>query len=91
MVAAVTTGAGREPVVVGKPNPLIVDLALDRMGAGREETLCIGDRLETDILAGQRAGTDTLLVLSGVSKEGDIPSSGVSPTHVRKDLAGLLE
>jgi len=90
MVAAVTTGAGKEPVVVGKPNSLIVDLALDRMGAGREETLCIGDRLETDILVGVRAGIDTLLVLSGVSTQGDIPDSGVSPTHVRKDLAGLL-
>ena len=90
MVAAVTTGAGKEPIVVGKPNSLIVDLALDRMGAGREETLCIGDRLETDILVGVRAGIDTLLVLSGVSTQGDIPDSGVSPTHVRKDLAGLL-
>ena len=60
------------------------------MGAGREETLCIGDRIETDIMVGVRAGIDTLLVLSGVSTQGDIPDSGVSPTHVRKDLAGLL-
>jgi 4-nitrophenyl phosphatase len=91
MVAAVTTGAGREPTVVGKPNPLIVDLALWRMRAGKDETLMVGDRLDTDIKVGATAGIDTLLVLSGVSRESDIPGSGVRPTHVRKDLAGLLE
>jgi 4-nitrophenyl phosphatase len=45
MVAAVSTGAGKEPVVVGKPNPLIVQLALDRMGVSAGESLLIGDRL----------------------------------------------
>jgi len=91
MVAAVTTGAGSEPTVVGKPNPLIVDLALGRMRAGKEETLMVGDRLDTDIKVGAIAGIDTLLVLSGVSGESDIAGSGVHPTHVRNDLSGLLE
>jgi len=91
MVAAVTTGAGVQPVVVGKPNTLIVDLALDRMKAARGETLLIGDRLDTDVEVGMRAGLDTLLVLTGVSKESEIAGSPARPTHVRKDLAGLLD
>jgi 4-nitrophenyl phosphatase len=92
MVAAVSTGAGREPVSsVGKPNPLIVDLAIDRMRADGSSCLLIGDRLDTDILAGELAGIDTLLVLTGVSRKSDIEGARARPTHVRKDLAGLME
>jgi ribonucleotide monophosphatase NagD (HAD superfamily) len=76
---------------VGKPNPLIVQLALDRMGVSAGESLLIGDRLDSDIAAGAAAGVDTLLVLTGVSKETDIEGSGLTPTHVRKRLADLFE
>ena len=90
MVAAVTTGAGSEPTVVGKPNPLVVDIAIGRMGSSKKDTLLVGDRLETDIKVGGAAGIDTLLVLSGVAGESEIEASGVHPTHVREDLSGLL-
>lgn len=91
IVAAVATGAGEEPFVAGKPNPLIVELALERMDARAGETLLVGDRLDTDVEVGLRAGVDTLLVLTGVSKEKDIAETGVTPTHIRPALAALLE
>ena len=91
MVAAVATGAGREPYVVGKPNPFIVEIALDRLGITSREALLIGDRLDSDIEAGISAGVDTLLVLTGISDEEEIERTGMRPTHIRKDLAGLFE
>lgn len=91
MVAAVATGSGTRPIVVGKPNPFIVELALERLGLPRQDVLLIGDRLDSDVEAGIAAGVDTLLVLTGVSQEGDIEPSGTRPTHVREDLQGLFE
>lgn len=91
IAAAVTTGSGRDPLVAGKPNPLIVELALDRMGARAGGALLIGDRLDSDIEAGLAAGVDTLLVLTGVSEMAEVERTGIRPTHVRDDLAALLE
>lgn len=91
MVAAVSTGGGKEPFVAGKPNPFIVRMALERLGTTAAETLLIGDRLDSDIMAGLDAGVDTLLVLTGISQRGDIDSLGIRPTHVRKDLLGIFE
>lgn len=91
IVAAVTTGSGKDPYVAGKPNPLIVEVALERMGAEAGETLLVGDRLETDILAGSEAGVDTMLVLTGISQVGDIESRGIQPTYVGDDLRALMK
>jgi 4-nitrophenyl phosphatase len=89
IVAAVTTGSGREPYVAGKPNPLMVEVALARMGAEASETLLVGDRLETDILAGVEAGVDTMLVLTGISTVEEIEERGIHPTHVEEGLRAL--
>lgn len=92
MVAAVSTAAGQDPVAsVGKPNPFIVEIALERLGRPRSGTLLVGDRLDTDIKVGMVSGMDTLLVLSGVSEESEIEASGARPTWIRKDISGLLE
>jgi len=91
MVAAVTTGGGQEPYIVGKPNPFIIDIALDRLGVGKADALLVGDRLDSDIRAGMSAGVDSLLVLTGISSEAEIETTGLSPTYVRKDLSGLFE
>ncbi len=56
---------GRRPTVIGKPNSLMVDLAVEKWGCTKEQTLLIGDRLYTDIACGNNAGINTLLVLSG--------------------------
>src|SRR6266545_1269112 len=65
--SVITTATDIEPIVAGKPFPFLMELSLEKLGAKREETLVVGDRLETDIAAGQRVACPTALVLSGVS------------------------
>jgi len=66
-ISVITTATGVEPIFVGKPKPYILQLARERLGTMPDETLVVGDRLETDILGGQNAGMPVALVLSGVS------------------------
>jgi 4-nitrophenyl phosphatase len=91
IVAAVATGSGQEPYVAGKPNTLMVDVSLERMGARTGETLLIGDRLETDILAGVDAGVDTMLLLTGISRVEEIEERCIRPTYIGADLQALTE
>lgn len=91
IVAAVATGSGREPISIGKPDPMMIDLALERMGVRRESALLIGDRLDTDIKAGISAGVDTVLVLTGISTERDIAETGIQPSRVVERLNLLLD
>ncbi|HKG54559.1 MAG TPA: HAD-IIA family hydrolase [Anaerolineales bacterium] len=65
--SVITIATDVEPIVAGKPFPFLMELSLERLAARKEETLVVGDRLETDIAAGQRVGCPTALVLSGVS------------------------
>jgi len=91
IVAAINTGAGREPIVTGKPNPFMVELALERMGVKAGSALLVGDRLDTDIVAGLAAGVDTLLVLTGVSSAREVEETGIRPTHIRDDFGALMD
>jgi 4-nitrophenyl phosphatase len=84
IVAAVQTCTGIDPVVIGKPNPYLVELILREAGVSPGEAICVGDRVETDLWAGERAGTATHLVLTGVTKEA--PDS----QPYSQDLRGLL-
>lgn len=65
--SVITTATGVEPIVAGKPFPFLMDLSLEKLGTKKEETLVVGDRLDTDIAAGQAVGCPTALVLSGIS------------------------
>lgn len=67
ILAALVTATDVEPIVAGKPNSTLYDFALEKLGTKPEETLAVGDRIETDILGAQRAGLHTALVLSGVA------------------------
>lgn len=67
MVAALEAAAGRAPVVIGKPEPFLVTKLMEQAGASPHETLMIGDRYETDIVAAQRAGCLSWMVLTGVT------------------------
>jgi 4-nitrophenyl phosphatase len=85
MVAAVQTCSGAVPFVVGKPNPYLVELALREAGVEPRNALAVGDRLDTDIESGRRAGCDTHLVLTGVE------SSAPEGQSFSCDLFALLE
>lgn len=91
MVQALVTATGREPVVVGKPEPELHRTSVERIGAARP--LVIGDRLDTDVLGAVRAGADSLLVLTGVTDREQLLAAprGLRPTFVAHDLRGLLE
>ena len=60
---------GRRPEVIGKPSPLMVELALEKWGVAKKEAMVVGDRLYTDIACGKNAGIPTVLVLSGETDE----------------------
>ena len=88
LMAPITLATGREPYYVGKPNPLIMRHALRRLGARREETAIVGDRMDTDVLSGLEAGMDTTLVLSGVTSKRMIDTFSYKPSYV---LSGVGE
>jgi 4-nitrophenyl phosphatase len=67
-ISVIVTATDVEPIYAGKPYPYMIELALERLGLPKEQALVVGDRLETDIAAGQAAGCPSALVLSGVSK-----------------------
>lgn len=91
IIAAIRTCSGVEPVVIGKPNVYMADMALQRLELAADRVLCVGDRLDTDILFGARAGLPTALVLTGASSREDIPKASAAPDYVFEDLPGLLQ
>lgn len=78
------------PVIIGKPEPYLYEFAIRRLGSRPEETLAVGDRLETDILGGQRIGCPTVLVLSGVTSAAEAENWLPQPNLVLPNLADLL-
>jgi len=90
-LAALEAATGVAPFVVGKPEPASFDLALARMGVGKEGTAVIGDRLETDILGGRRAGLSTILVLSGATSRQELENSTIKPDLVFENVRQLYE
>jgi 4-nitrophenyl phosphatase len=86
IVASVVAASGQEPIVVGKPQGHIVELAILKMGASKAKCLMIGDNVETDIAAGIHAGVDTLLVLTGVTSREEAERSTFKPMFVWESL-----
>lgn len=80
---------GRLPYFIGKPRPAIAELAMEKMGCTREETVLIGDRLYTDIACGVNAGITTCLVLSGEATLKDLEESDVKPAFVCQDIGEI--
>ncbi len=90
-IAALEAATGVAPIVVGKPEPAIFDLALARMGVGKGGAAVVGDRLETDILGGRRSGLITILVLSGATSRQELENSPVQPDLVFENVRQLYE
>jgi NagD protein len=89
LVAPIVLATGVEAYFVGKPNPLIMRSALDRLGSLREDTVIIGDRMDTDILSGTEADIDTVLVLTGVTSPNDLKTFSYRPNYILDSIADL--
>jgi len=90
LMAPIELATSSKAYYVGKPNPLIMRNALKKLGCRREESVIIGDRMDTDIIAGIESEIETILVLTGVSVEADLKRFAYRPNHVLKDLTSLL-
>ena len=90
MAALIETASSRSPFFVGKPNPLMMRTALNYLGVHSEDTVMVGDRMDTDIVAGTNSGMATALVLTGVTRREDIGKYPYLPTHVIDSIADLL-
>lgn len=82
MAALIEKATGRSPFFVGKPNPLMMRTGLNYLGVHSEETVMVGDRMDTDVVAGVQAGMDTVLVLTGVTAREDIDRYPFQPGRV---------
>lgn len=90
MAALMETASGISPFFVGKPNPLMMRMALNYLGVHSENTTMIGDRMDTDIVGGVQAGLDTILVLSGVTRREDVQRFSYQPSQVVDSVAALI-
>lgn len=91
IVAALSAATDTDPIVVGKPSPEMIDSCLKIIGVEANRALMVGDRLDTDILAGARAGTPTLLVLTGVSTVAEVKETGIVPDVIIETLTPLTD
>jgi 4-nitrophenyl phosphatase len=92
IVAAVKAGCGGvQPVVIGKPERLILDIAVDRLGLPAGHVIAVGDNIDTDIPAAHKAGLRSALILTGMSSREDAAAAPVRPTWVVQDFGALSE
>lgn len=90
-IAYLEASTGRRlEVMIGKPSPIITQMALAGIGLRPEQCLMVGDRLDTDIAMGEVAGLDTALVLTGVTSEEELRASGRKPTYVLRSVAEIV-
>ncbi|WP_407640279.1 HAD-IIA family hydrolase [Actinacidiphila rubida] len=91
VAALITKATGKEPYFIGKPNPLMMRTGLNAIGAHSETSAMIGDRMDTDILAGLEAGMETFLVLTGLTTTADIDRFPFRPTNVVDSIADIVD
>ncbi|MGW4385715.1 HAD-IIA family hydrolase [Streptomyces sp. NPDC004685] len=91
VAALITKATGKQPYFAGKPNPLMMRTGLNAIGAHSESSAMIGDRMDTDVLAGLEAGMKTFLVLTGLTGEADIDRYPFRPSEVVNSIADLVE
>ena len=89
MAALIQAATGKNPFFTGKPNPLMMRAALNYLGVHSENTTMIGDRMDTDIIAGIESGMQAVLVLSGISKVEDIAQYPYRPHAIYNSVAEI--
>lgn len=90
MCFGIEKATGKTPIFIGKPQPTMIEVVMDKFGFSKEETVVFGDRLYTDIASGVNAGVDTVLVLSGEATMEDYNNSEVKSTYVLNSVKDLL-
>jgi 4-nitrophenyl phosphatase len=91
ILAALEAASETTPIVIGKPERIMFDLAVEKMGALPQTTATLGDRLDTDIAGGQRAGLRSILVMTGVTTPDILAQSSIQPDWVFQDLMALRQ
>jgi len=89
MAALIEKATGVSPFFVGKPNPLMMRNALNYLGVHSENTVMIGDRMDTDIIAGIESGMETILVLTGVTRREEVARFPYQPTQIVESVAEI--
>jgi NagD protein len=89
MAALIERATGVAPFFVGKPNPLMMRMALNYLDVHSEDTVMVGDRMDTDIIGGVQAGLETILVLTGVTREADVRRFPYQPTRIAPSVAAI--
>ena len=90
VAALIERASGVSAFFVGKPNPLMMRLALNSIGAHSESTVMVGDRMDTDIIGGVQTGMETVLVLSGMTRREDVARYPYQPTRVVHSVADII-
>jgi NagD protein len=91
LIAPIELATNSKAYFVGKPNPLMMRHALKRVGCRREDTVIIGDRMDTDVLAGIEAEITTVLVLSGVTSRADLTRFAYQPRYILNGVGDIAE
>lgn len=90
MIAPIELTTGKKAYYVGKPNPLMMRHALKKLGCAQSDVAIIGDRMDTDIVAGVESEMDTVLVLSGVSTESTVNNFPYRPKYILRDVGEII-
>jgi NagD protein len=91
VAALITKATGKEPYIVGKPNPMMFRSAMNKINAHSESTGMIGDRMDTDVVAGIEAGLHTVLVLTGIADATEIAKYPFRPNEILNSIGDLLD
>lgn len=90
LISPIEIATGKKAYYVGKPNPLMMRIALKRINCSNEETIIIGDRMDTDIIAGIESEIDTILVLSGITTRETIHNYPFRPDYVLNGVIDII-
>jgi NagD protein len=91
VAALITKATGVDPYFVGKPNPLMMRSALNRIDAHSETTVMVGDRMDTDVISGLEAGLRTILVMTGSTRAGQVDRFPYRPTRIVDSVADIVD
>ena len=91
VAAMIATVTGRKPYTVGKPNPMMFRSALNRIDAHSETTVMVGDRMDTDVVAGIEAGLETVLVLTGSTARTEVEAFPFRPSRIVDSIADVVD